>query len=99
MMHVHAALQRGLQVIRMPTVGGRLLRLGLLGLPGSLLILGNRNIGLLCHLLLLGRVGLRLLADDPTEADNLVEDHLAHFLDVIDDLEVEVEGCWAGGFV
>ena len=74
-------------------------------LPTTLLALGNGDVGLLGHLLLLlrsgngGRVGLRLLPDDSAEAHDFVENHLTHLLDVFDDLEVEVEGRGAAGFV
>lgn len=92
MVNIHAALQRGFQVIQLPAASGRLLRLGLLGLPATLLVVGDWDIGLLGHLLLLGRVILGLLTDCCTEADDLVEDHVAHLRDVVDNLEVEVKG-------
>ena len=44
-------------------------------------------------------MGLRLLAHGSTEAIDLVQDHLAHLRDLLDDFEVEVEGCGAGGLV
>lgn len=83
--------------------GVHLLRLGLLLLPGSLVVVRDGDVGLLSNLLLLlcGSGGLRLvlLPDEVAEAHHFVVDHLAHLLHVIDDLEVEVEGRWAGGFV
>lgn len=95
-MHVHAALQRGFQVIRVvTTASGSLLGSGILGLPRTLLVIRNGDVSLLSDLLLLGGVGLRLLADGSAEADDLIEDHLAHVGDFVDNLEVEVEGCGA----
>ena len=92
-MHVHAALQRGFQVIRVvTTASGSLLGSGILGLPRTLLVIRDGNVSLLSDLLLLGGVRLRLLADGSAEADDLVENHLAHVGDFVDDLEVEVEG-------
>lgn len=38
-------------------------------------------------------------ADDLAEAEDLVEDHLAHVADVVDDLEAEVECGGAVGLV
>lgn len=49
------------------------------------------------HPLLHLRAGL--LSDDVAEALHLVEDHLLHLADVVDDLEVEVEGLRADGLV
>lgn len=99
-MHVHAALQRGFQVIRVvTTASGSLLRSRILSLPRTLLIIRNGDVSLLSDLLLLGGMGLRLLADGSAEADDLVEDHLAHVRDFFDDLEVEVEGRGAVRFV
>lgn len=93
LMHVHAALQRGFQIIRVvTTASGSLLRSRILGLPRTLLVIRNGDISLLSDLLLLGGVSLRLLADGGAEADDLVKDHLAHVGDFVDDLEVEVEG-------
>jgi hypothetical protein len=92
-MHVHAALQRGFQVIRVvTTASGSLLRSRILGLPRTLVVIRDGDVSLLSDLLLLGGVGLRLLADGSPEADDLVEDHLAHLGHFINDLEVEVEG-------
>lgn len=99
MHRVHAALQRGLQIIHVPAASGRLLRLRLLGLPAALLVLGNGHVSCLGHLLLLGSVGLRLLADGGAEAHDLVEDHLTHLGDVVDNFKVEVKGRRAGGLV
>lgn len=99
MVHVHAARQRGLQVVQVTTAGGSFLGPRLLGLPSALLVIRDGDVSLLGHLLLLGCVGLRLLADGSAEANNLVKDHLAHILDIIDDLEVEVECCGACGLV
>ena len=96
-MHVHAALQRGFQVIRVvTTASGSLLRSRVLGLPRTLLVIRDGDVSLLSDLLLLGGVGLRLLADGSAEADDLVEDHLAHLRHFVDDLKVEVE---SGGAV
>lgn len=91
-MHVHAALQRGFQIIRVvATASGSLLGSGILGLPRTLLVIRNGDVSLLSDLLLLGGVSLRLLADGSAEADDLFKDHLAHVGDFVDDLEVEVE--------
>lgn len=82
--------------------GMRLLGLGFLALPHALLVLRDGDVMLLGHLLLLGGSGglrLGLLPDNGAEADDFVVDHPAHFLDVVDDFEVEVEGCGASGLV
>lgn len=92
-MHVHAALQRGFQIIRVvATASGSLLRSRILGLPRTLVGIRYGDVSLLSDLLLLGSVSLRLLADGSAEADDLVENHLAHVGDFVDDLEVEIEG-------
>ena len=92
-MRVHAALQRGFQVIRVvATASGSLLGPRILGLPSTLLVIRNGDVSLLSDLLLLSGVGLRLLANGSAEANNLVEDHLTHFGNFLNDLEVEVEG-------
>lgn len=49
------------------------------------------------HLLL--HVRAWLLSDEVAEALDFVEDHALHLRDVVDDLEVEVEGLRADGFV
>ena len=94
-MHIHSPLERLLQIIRLTAASSeRLLRLGFLILPYPLLVLRDGDVSLLVHLLLLSGGGLRLglLPNNSAEANDFVVDHPAHFLDVVDDFEVEVEG-------
>ena len=99
LLYVHSTLQGRFQIVVDATARGkRLLRLGLFLLPDTLLVLGDRDVGLLGDLLLLrGSGGLRLglLPDDGTEAHNFLVDHTTHLLYVIHHLEVEIEGCGA----
>jgi hypothetical protein len=42
---------------------------------------------------------LWLLSHVSAETTDLVEDHLSHFLDILNNLEVEVKGRGASGFI
>jgi hypothetical protein len=88
---IQAALEVLLQARGGLAVG--LLGAGVLGAPGAA-GLGDGDGGALGGGLLTG-----LDADVLAEAVDLVEDHLAHLADVLDDLEVEVEGGGAAGLV
>lgn len=99
LLYVHSTLQRRFQIVVDATARGeRLLRLGLLLLPNALLVLGDRDVGLLGNLLLLGGSGglrLGLLPDGGTEAHDFLVDHTTHLLYVVHHFEVEIEGCGA----
>lgn len=92
LMHkVTTTLQRRFKVVLMRVCKSGFLRPRFVLFPCILVVFGDRHVlGGLLGLLGLDS-GLLLLADKGTEIDYFVQDHLAHFADVFDNFEVEVE--------
>jgi hypothetical protein len=91
--HIHAPMQLTLQSTNL---GLGLLRARILPLP-AIIMLGDRYItqGGLCAL----HMGPRLDTHKLTEALHLIKNHPLHLSNIIDDLEMKVEACWADGFI